>query len=469
MKFKPLICIFLCVLLLVAPIYTQVRAEQSEEAQVSVSNGSHTLDATQCLLGNSKLVSNTETAILYETKTQTLLYAYNADVRMYPSSFVKLMTLLIALEEGDLAQEITVKQDVLNSVSADAMSVNLSAGEVLTLEDLLYCMIVGSGNDAAAVIGDAIAGSQEAFVEKMNAYAQEFGCTNTNFMNVHGLHHEQQYITARDAARIMEQGLKNDTFRKIIGTDTYLVCANEIAGERNLVTNNYLISTHVMDIYKDNRVKGGRTGVDNYGRRCVAAVANSGNMELISIVMGTKSTYEADGYTVRVYGGFPETTDLLTQGFQGVRGVEIFHKDQVMRQYGIMGGNCDLFSGALEGASTVLPYSVGLEDLTFVYKDSFNGAYPAIPVNRGDFISTVQVWYRDICVGSSVLYAMNTVDGKQPEFVPSMQSDTAMPWWGWVLIVFGSLVVLAGIYILVMRYVPFIRKLLYEKQRRNRW
>lgn len=470
MKFRRLICLILAAILATFMCAAYAGAAQADQQDTSATLGSHGLDASMSLLGEGRLVSNTKAALLYETKTQTLLYSYNADERMYPSSFVKLMTLLIALEEGDLEEVITVRQETLNSVPYDAMTVNLYDGEQLTLNDLLYCMMVGSGNDAAAVIAEAIAGTQTAFVEKMNAYAASIGCMDTNFMNVHGLHHDNQYTTARDSAKIFVAGLKNDKFREIICAQTFTIPESENSRGHNLLTNNYLINTNIMEIYKDGRVLGGRTGVTNDRERCVASLSRSGNMELICIVMGSKSTYEADGYSVRLEGGFPETSALLDRGYQGFRGVQLFHKDQVMRQLTIMGGDCDLFLGTQFDAFTVLPASVTLDDLSFVYRDTFGGAYPDLPIEKGQTLSNVEVWYEDICVASSPLLAMNQVVTEQPIYIESSHFDSSMPWWGWVLIILGAALVLFLAFILAVRYISAFRHLLFGKKRRKfRW
>lgn len=468
MILKRILCFLICTVLLVSLFSVTACATEDTMQQASVSQGSHTLDASKSLLGDGRLVSNTQAALLYEVNTQTLLYGYNADERMHPSSFVKLMTLLIAIEEGNLEEIITIKQEVLDTVPGDAMVVGLKAGETMNLQDLLYCMMVGSGNDAAAIIADAVCGSQSAFVDRMNAYAQQLGCNNTNFTNVHGLHHNDQYTTARDAAKIIEQGLRHDLFRLIIGTSVYTVSANDVSAERRLVTNNYLISTNVMEIYYDYRVTGGRTGKANDGTRCIAAVAEAGNMELISIVMGCRSVYENDGYTERVYGGFPETTKLLDNGFNGFRGVQLFHQDQVMRQYSVMGGNANLFLGASTDAYTVLPSGVSLEDLTFVYQDTFSGAYPSVPIEKGQALSSVQVWYGDVCIGSAELHAMNGVTEDVDMFVPSTHPQAKMPWWAWLLIIAGVLAAAFVLFVLALRYIPSFRRVVFGGHRRYR-
>lgn len=467
MKFSRNLCFLLTVILIIFGSGVYGVAADEMQTDTSVLQGSHSLDATEYLHGTSRLVSNTEAALLFEVNSQTLLYGYNIDAPMYPSSFVKLMTLLIVLEEADLDEVVTVRQEVLNTVPGDAMSVYLSAGETMTIRDLLYCMMVGSGNDAAAVVADTVAGNQVAFVNRMNEFALELGCTGTKFMNVHGLHHDEQITTARDVAKILNRGLMLEEFRQIIGCSNYTVPANEVAGDRNLVTNNYLISTQTMEIYRDWRVTGGRTGVTNSRTRCIAATATSGNMELISIVMGCRSTYEADGYTERIYGGFPETTALLDLGFKGYKCIEIYQKDQVMRQHSVSGGESDVFLGTAESDFTVVPSAFTESDLSYVYKDSFAGAYPVAPIEQGTPLSSLQVWYGNICVAETRLYAMNRVTLDGPVVIPSIEMKNGLAWWAWLFIILGILLFLAFSFILALRYSKKFRRFVFARKRKS--
>ena len=187
MKKFTIFCLIL--LLLLTPM--QVFASESE-ADASVTNGCNTLDGQRPVLGSDKLVDNTSAAVLYEASTDTLMYADNADAKMSPASLTKILTALIAIEKANLTDAVTVRSQVLATVSQNAVVVDLVADEVLTVEDLLYCMMVGSGNDAAAVLADQVMGSQKKFVDEMNRYAASIGCNNTVFTNVHGLHNEKQ-------------------------------------------------------------------------------------------------------------------------------------------------------------------------------------------------------------------------------------------------------------------------------------
>ena len=198
---KKLVAFSIIILYLLCAI--PVSATQISE-DVSVISGSSTLDGRVPILGNQLIDGNMKSAILYEVNSDTIMYAYNADEKLPPSSLLKILTARIAIENGTLSDAVTVQESVLATLDPDAAKVKLISDEVVTVKDLIYCMMVASGNDAAVILADHISGSQEAFVAEMNRYAADLGCINTNFTNVHGLHDENQYTPARDIARILE-------------------------------------------------------------------------------------------------------------------------------------------------------------------------------------------------------------------------------------------------------------------------
>lgn len=401
------ICLTLC-LLITLMFPANVSADIDVANDKSIQQGCHTVDAKVPLLGSVPFTENAKSIILYECNSDTLMYAWNADEQLYPASFVKNMTGYIAVEKGDLDALVTVRQDVLSTLPNDAVSAELQPGEQISLRDLLYCMMVYSANDAAAVIADHISGSQEAFVAEMNAHAEKLGCTGTTFMNVHGLHHEQQVTTARDTARILAAAMQNEDFAKIFNTAFYTVPATNKSASRRLETVNHLINNQEYEIYYDERVTGGRTGVTDDGYRCIAASAEADGLQMISVIMGTRSVFEADGYTPRIVGGFLETSDLLDMGFAGYKEAQILYSGQIIKQQAVTNGTSDVTLGCEVDVSTVIPYGVSKNDLIFRYND-VPGAFQA-PVSAGDVLSQVEIWYGSVCLGHADLVAMNNVD-----------------------------------------------------------
>ncbi len=373
----------------------------------NISNGCLGPDAGKPLLGQAALIQNATSAIMYETTSGTLMYGFAQDMRVSPSSCVKLMTAMLAIEEGELDARVTVTRSALNAVSIGAVTTKLQVGEELSLRDLLNCMLVGSGNDAAAVIAEHIGGSQTAFVEKMNTRAVQLGCTDTNFTNAHGLHSEEQYTTARDMLKIILAAMEYDVFRELFGTTAYTVPATNLYDERKLSTGNYLLINDGEHIYYDERVTGGRTGIAQDGSRCVAASAKKGNMELITLVFGASSKYAADGYTIEVQGGFQETTQLLDLAFDGYQVCQILYENQMLAQREVRNGDNALTLCATGSAFAVLPESLLLSQIEYRIQDS--GKTYTAPIENGSLQTTVEVWFGSFCVGQGEIAAGNAV------------------------------------------------------------
>lgn len=452
------------VLLFVASPLSVFATEATTDA--SVVTGCKTLDGQAPLLGNQLLVNNTAAAILYETGTDTLMYAYNADAQLPPASLLKILTALIAIEKGNMTDAVTVQAEVLSTLASDAVVVELLEDEVLTVQDLLYCMMVGSGNDAAVILADHVLGSQEAFVAEMNRYAAELGCTGTNFTNVHGLHDDQQYTTARDVARILAKAIQNEQFCDVFGAKYYTVPATNKSEARDLVSQNYLMNNDKDINYFDGRATGSRTGVANDRTRCIASTAKVGEMNLICVVMGSKSVFEDDGYTVRVYGGYDETTQLFDYGFNGYKAAQILHPGQVIQQANVVNGSSDVTIGTKEGAYAVIPSNTDSNTLSYRYSNEIN---LTAPIQEGDMVSTLQIWIGNVCVAQTDLFAMNTVLSPDSVFGSDDTDENGIGFGKILLYVVGVILVLAlalFVVVIIMRAIHTAKAK--QQSRRNR-
>lgn len=373
---------------------------------ISIASGCSTLDAQVPVLGSVQLVSNTSAAVLYETNTNSLIYAYNADTQVQPASLLKIMTALIAVEKGSMDDAVTVREETLDTLPIDAAVVGLEIDEVLTVNDLLYSMMVSSGNDAAVVLAEHIMGTQDAFVAEMNRYAADMGCTGTNFTNVTGLYDKNQHTTARDVARILAKAIENEQFRQVFAAKTYDMPETNKSEGRKLATQNYLINNDRVEIYYDERVTGGRTAVNNDRTRSIASTAQANGMDLICVVIGSKSQFEKDGYTEKVFGGYDETKQLLDLAFNGYKTAQVLFADQVLQQNSVLNGNCDVSIGVKEPVYSVIPQNMDLNALDFRYAD--DGGITA-PVEKGQKLSSLQIWNGSICIAQTETYAMNSV------------------------------------------------------------
>lgn len=397
------IILALCILLCTAP----VMAEETEQ-DVSVTAGCNTVEGQVPFLGTQRLLDNGEAMILYEVGTDTLMYADNADEQLPPASLVKILTALIAVEKGNLDDAVTVKQEVLATLDPDAVmaSPKLAVDEILTVRDLLHCMMVAAANDAAVILADHIMGDQAAFVAEMNRYAQELGCTNTNFVNVHGLHHKEQYTSARDVVRILSKAVQNELFCEIFFTNKYVVPATNKNESRILVSQNYLVNKDIVVIHYDERVKGSRTGTTTNGTTNIATYAEVDDMKLITVVLGSASVYDEKNGRVKVFGGYGETQKLLDLGFTGNRAVQLLYENQVLKQIPISGGSSDVTIGAQEARFSVIPADMAAQRLEYRY---VNEVPLTLPVQEGQRVSTLQIWCNNVCLAQTDIFAMSSV------------------------------------------------------------
>ena len=477
MKKIGIFLLIMCYLVGLSPAYARASSvESTEESTVAIESvtngnsaiamGSYSLDALNPLLGADKLVDNARSAIVYESNSQTLLYAWNPDVQMYPASLVKILTALIAIEKGTLTDVVTVSQTAIGSIPQDAVSAKLLSGEKVSLEELLYCLLLGSANDAAAVIAEHIAGSQSEFVSLMNQYALDLGCTSTRFTNPHGLHDDNQHTTARDCAKILDAALKNEVFKTIFTADNYTVKATNLSAERLLTSGNSMKDAS-SKLYYDSRVIGGRTGVTSDGRRCLAAAAENNGMLVVSVVMGAESVYQDDGYSAISIGGYRETSKLFDACLTGYKTTQLIHADQVLRQIPVNGATNDLVIGPQLSVSTVLPEEITVSDLSFQYTDQSL----KLPIQKGQYVSDLKIWHGDMCVAQAQLYAMNSVSADIENAIDGSGTGSTLSVAVWIII--GVIGLAIAVYLslhfssIIKRFFVRIRRRRYRNNRKR--
>ena len=232
--------------------------------------------------------------------------AYNIHKKIYPASTTKILTALVALENGNLSDTVTVADEAdSGKFAADEQTCGIKAGDQLTLEDLLNGLLLYSGNDNAVAIADHIAGSTEKFAEMMNAEAKKLMATNSHFVNPSGLHDDNHYTTAYDLYLIFNAAIKDDRFVNYISTKKYTTSYTDASGAQvNQVwvnTNGYLKGTY--DMPENVTVIGGKTGTTEAAGSCLVLYSESQDKKpYISIVLKGNSKKEL--YTLM--------TELLT-------------------------------------------------------------------------------------------------------------------------------------------------------------
>lgn len=225
-----------------------------------------------------------DTGILMDADTGVVLYNKGADEQRYPASITKIMTLLVAVENSTLDEKVTFTETGVKNVNADSSNIGTQVGEVLTMEDCLYALIIQSANDVAAQIAEHIGGTEQAFIDMMNQRAQEIGCTNTHFANSSGLPDDNHYSSARDMALIFREGLKNDTFRKVIGTADYIIQPTNMNSQQRILHTHHPMFAPESGFYYEGCI-GGKTGTTVAAGHTLVTGATRNNTTYIAVTM----------------------------------------------------------------------------------------------------------------------------------------------------------------------------------------
>ena len=227
-----------------------------------------------------------ESAIVIDSESGEVLFSKDSRVRMYPASTTKIMTLLLAIETGwDFNMTVTVPKEA-GEIANDSSIVPVYEGEVTTFGDLIYGMMLKSGNDAANAIAVIVSGSLSAFVEKMNNRAEELGCLGTHFTNAHGYHDENHYSTAYDLALITQEALKHEKIREICATQSYVINASP-REPFQINTSNSMILPNSSYYYED--CIGVKTGTHSKAGMCFVGAAEKDGLTLITVTLNCVS------------------------------------------------------------------------------------------------------------------------------------------------------------------------------------
>jgi len=259
-----------------------------------------------------------QSAILIDATSGTVLYQKNADEILPMASTTKIMTALVALTEMPLQTVITVDE---RAVGVEGSSIYLTAGETLTLEQLLYALLLESANDAAAAIAFGVAGGIEPFAERMNLCAKELGLENTAFQNPHGLDAEGHHTTARELATIAATALEIPEFATIVSTRKTTIPHDGTEGVRLLLNHNRLLREYDGAI-------GVKTGFTKKSGRCLVSAAERDGAKLVVVTLNAPDDWR-------------DHTSLLDYGFTQMESVELCDAHEICIPVSVVGGLTD--------------------------------------------------------------------------------------------------------------------------------
>ena len=369
-------------------------------------------------------------AILYDANYGEVLYDMDATEKAYPASITKVMTALLVLEaieagQLSLSTPITAGDTALQGLTGNYSTANIKVGETMSVEELLYCLLLPSANEAANILAVAVDGTIEDFVSHMNRRAGELGCQGTHFTNPHGLHNDEHYSSAYDIALYMTEALKYDTFCTIIGTASHTVPATNLSAERLFYNTNALISNLYYFGYVYDKCIGGKTGSTDEAGRCLVSAAEDGDTLLIAVVLGS-GVIQVDGADKQ--GQFYESARLLKWGFSNFERVTITKGSEPVDKVTVtLSRQADEVNVKPQGSITrTLPKDLDL-DLIETEINLFSKEVEA-PVEEGQVLGTMKLSYEGEVYGTLDLVAVNSVERsellyKKAQFIAFFQNS----------------------------------------------
>lgn len=301
--------------------------------------------------------------ILIESDTRQVIKKENENARLPIASTTKIMTAIIAIENAELNEIFEVSQNAQNQ---EGSSIYLREGEEISVENLLYGLMLNSGNDAAIVLAEGVSGSTEAFCHLMNKKAKEIGCKNTNFKNPNGLNEEGHYSSAYDMSLIMAYAMENDKFCKIISTKRYNIDNGESI--------TYL-KNHNKLLWQYEYCTGGKTGYTKMSGRCLVTSAEKDGVRLIAVTLNNPDDWQ-------------EHKKLFEYGFDRVKSTPIIEKNTILTTKTINGTKVNLIAAEkveiplAEGKRGSITGKIHLKENNF-------------DIKIGDFLGYAEIYFNE--------------------------------------------------------------------------
>lgn len=324
-----------------------------------------------------------QNAILIEANSGEVLYKKNEGEKAYPASITKIMTALLAIESGALDKKVKVSQ---NAAGVEGSSIYLEAGEMIPLRDLVYGLMLRSGNDAAIAISEAVGGSTDNFVIMMNKRARELGAFNTHFMNPNGLHHAEHYTTAEDMALIAGAAMKNEEFKQVAAAKSWVTDRGE--GKYNYFYNKNKV------LYQYQGGTGIKIGYTKAAGRTLVASSERDGMELICVVMNAPDWFQ-DTYKLMDYAYIQFETAKVAVGQRPIKAVKIWGGN---KSFVLIGPREDILCPVRKNTDSKISIEYVLPD------------HQRAPIHRWQEAGCLKIYVNDTYLFSKPLYYLEDIE-----------------------------------------------------------
>ncbi len=320
------------------------------------------------------LETSAKSAILYDADYGEILYEKNADERLPIASTTKIMTAILAIENVELDEVVTVNR---SQVGIEGTSLYLKENEKITVKTLLYGLMLRSGNDAAEVLACHISGSTDDFVLLMNEKAKQLSMDSTVFKNPHGLPNDEHLSTARDMAKLTAYAMQNSTFREIVSSKSY-------AGEgKSFVNHNKLLKMNDC-------VNGVKTGYTKAAGRCLVSSAVADDLRLVAVTLNDPDDWD-------------DHLNMFEYGFSEFTKFKAFARSEIISRVPVVGTGITLPVAVSGKLGVVVNKSENVK--CEIHLPHF--CYP--PVNKGDIIGTARIIKDNEIIASTPLYATESI------------------------------------------------------------
>ena len=324
-----------------------------------------------------------KSAIVVDSVTGKVLYEKACHARRPPASTTKIMTAILALEHGNLNDQVCASAYACKTPNS---SLHLKPGEVLTLDNMLYGLLLRSGNDSAVCVAEYVAGSEQEFIKMMNGRAKELGAKDTHFVNPHGLYNPKHYSTAYDLALIAGHAVRFPKFNEIVRTRKAYI-------ERSMNTKDSYLSNHARFLWRFEGADGIKTGYTREAGRCFVGSATRDGWRPIAVILKSNDAGA-------------DASALLTYAFKYYQGFYFARPGEVVTSLPVAGGVAQKVSlMPSDGLGIVVRKSPGNEGRTAI-----DTGKATAPISKGDKLGTVTGYLNGKRIGSVDLVAAESVD-----------------------------------------------------------
>lgn len=344
-------------------------------------------------------------AILIDNRTNKILYSKNENEKMYPASTTKIMTAILAIENGNLNDVTTASHEAITSIPSGYSIADIQVGENLTIEQLLEMLLTHSANDAANVLAEYVGGSIDSFVSMMNTKANELGLTGTHFTNSYGLHNENHYSTAYDLAKLMQYCIKNEDFRRLAGMASCAIPSTNMHNNRLYSSTNYLLIPESK--FYTSYVTVGKTGFTTEAGQCLVSVGYNNDIELINVVLYCPSSDSR----------FKDAISLYEYGYNNYSLKTIANENDVATQIEVSNATKDTKQLDLlvsENINALINNSENNENVepNIILNDDIKA-----PIYKGDVLGKVSYSVNDVEYTTNLIASHDVEEFRIPTFI----------------------------------------------------